>query len=136
MLEQRSLECDQLSRCCVDFYSDLLHFHYSCLLTGSLHSNDTGCAVANASVALEAGATHIDTTVLGIGERNGITSLGGLIASLMFTDRRSILSKYRVEKLAYLEVLVAEIVGVEVPFNNLAAYWNELSQQGRHSGRH
>src|SRR5215208_4975982 len=27
--------------------------------------NDTGCAIANAFVALEAGATHIDTSVLG-----------------------------------------------------------------------
>ncbi len=44
--------------------------------------NDTGCAIANAFAALEAGATHIDTSVLGIGERNGITSLGGLIARL------------------------------------------------------
>ncbi|MDQ5851263.1 MAG: homocitrate synthase, partial [Chloroflexota bacterium] len=35
--------------------------------------NDGGCAIANAFSALEAGATHIDTTVLGIGERNGIT---------------------------------------------------------------
>ena len=40
--------------------------------------NDTGCCIANAYVALEAGATHIDTSVLGIGERNGITPLGGL----------------------------------------------------------
>lgn len=38
--------------------------------------NDTGCATANAFCALEAGATHIDTSVLGIGERNGITPLG------------------------------------------------------------
>lgn len=30
-------------------------------------------AVANAFCALEAGATHVDTSVLGIGERNGIT---------------------------------------------------------------
>ena len=30
--------------------------------------NDTGCCIANALVALEAGATHIDTCVLGIGE--------------------------------------------------------------------
>ena len=43
--------------------------------------NDTGCAIANAFAALEAGATHVDTSILGIGERNGITSLGGLIAS-------------------------------------------------------
>jgi homocitrate synthase len=38
--------------------------------------NDTGCAIANAYCALEAGATHIDTSVIGIGERNGIT-VGG-----------------------------------------------------------
>lgn len=37
--------------------------------------NDTGCAIANALCALEAGATHVDTSVLGIGERNGITPL-------------------------------------------------------------
>lgn len=30
--------------------------------------DDTGCAVGNAISALEAGATHIDTSVLGIGE--------------------------------------------------------------------
>lgn len=39
--------------------------------------NDTGCAIANAYEAIEAGATHVDTTILGIGERNGITPLGG-----------------------------------------------------------
>lgn len=80
--------------------------------------NDTGCAVANAFTALEAGATHIDTTVLGIGERNGITSLGGLMAVLMPTQREHILEKYNIEKLGYLESLVAKTVGVEIPFNN------------------
>ena len=44
--------------------------------------NDTGCAIANAFCALEAGATHVDTSVLGIGERNGITPLGGFIARM------------------------------------------------------
>ena len=45
--------------------------------------DDTGCAIANAYCALEAGATHIDTSVIGIGERNGITSLGGLMARMI-----------------------------------------------------
>jgi homocitrate synthase len=44
----------------------------SCDIEIHLH-NDTGCAIANAYCALEAGATHIDTSVIGIGERNGIT---------------------------------------------------------------
>lgn len=89
----------------------------SCDIETHFH-NDTGCAVANAYVALEAGATHIDTTVLGIGERNGITSLGGLLASLIHTDRKHILGKYKLEKLSYLENLVAQIVEVDIPFNN------------------
>ena len=80
--------------------------------------NDTGCAIANAYCALESGATHIDTTVLGIGERNGITPLGGLMACLIVADRKYILSKYRIDKLGYVEALVAEAVEVEIPFNN------------------
>ena len=48
--------------------------------------NDSGCAIANAYAAIEAGARYIDTTVLGIGERNGITSLEGLVARLAATD--------------------------------------------------
>lgn len=77
--------------------------------------NDTGCAIANAYCALESGATHIDTTVLGIGERNGITPLGGLMACLIGADRKSIVSKYRINKLGYIENLVAQAVEVEIP---------------------
>lgn len=80
--------------------------------------NDTGCAVANAFVALEAGATHIDTCVLGIGERNGITPLGSLMAALMPTNRDYILNKYNIKMLGYLDNLIAGIVGVEIPWNN------------------
>jgi homocitrate synthase len=80
--------------------------------------NDSGCAIANAFSALEAGATHVDTTVLGIGERNGITSLGGLIARMYTFDRASVLSKYQIDRLRALELLIAELVGVDIPFNN------------------
>jgi len=78
--------------------------------------NDSGCAIANAYCALEAGATHIDTTVLGIGERNGITSLGGLIARLAAVDPASV-RKYRLPLLREIDQHVAALVGVEVPFN-------------------
>ncbi len=79
--------------------------------------NDTGCAIANSFAALEAGATHVDTSVLGIGERNGITPLGGLVARLYTVDR-SLVSKYRLPALRDLEHLVAGIVGIDIPFNN------------------
>ena len=80
--------------------------------------NDSGCAVANAFAALEAGATHIDTTVLGIGERNGITPLGAFVARMMTWDRPTAQSKYRLDCLRSLELTVAEMVGVDIPFNN------------------
>ncbi|MDQ6604156.1 MAG: homocitrate synthase [Chloroflexota bacterium] len=79
--------------------------------------NDSGCAIANAHAALDAGATFIDTTVLGIGERNGITPLGGLIARLYATDP-ALTAAYDLPGLRLLDALVAEIVGVPIPFNN------------------
>ncbi|MCF7805575.1 MAG: homocitrate synthase [Candidatus Marinimicrobia bacterium] len=79
--------------------------------------NDSGCAIANAFMALQGGATHIDTSVLGIGERNGITPLGGLIARLYATDK-SLVEKYDITKLDELDHHVAELVNVDVPFNN------------------
>jgi homocitrate synthase len=65
--------------------------------------NDSGCAIANAFSALEAGAAHVDTTVLGIGERNGITSLGGLIARMYTYGRAAVVGKYRLDRLRAVE---------------------------------
>jgi homocitrate synthase len=89
----------------------------SCDIETHFH-NDTGCAIANAYCALEAGATHIDTSVLGIGERNGITPLGGLMARMIVADRDYVKSKYKLEMLKDIEELVAQAVEVNIPFNN------------------
>src|SRR5213595_1242476 len=78
--------------------------------------NDTGCAIANAFAALEAGATHIDTTVLGIGERNGIVPLSGMIARLL-SVHPELVAHYRLEILPELDRMVADMVGIEIPFN-------------------
>lgn len=78
--------------------------------------NDTGCAIANAYAALEAGATHIDTTALGIGERNGIVPLSGMIARLL-SVQPDLVSQYRLEELPAVDQMVAEMVGIAVPFN-------------------
>lgn len=80
--------------------------------------NDTGCAIANAFCALEAGATHVDTSVLGIGERNGITPLGGLVARMYAHNPVAIRSKYNLPLLREVENYVAGLVSVDVPFNN------------------
>ncbi len=83
-----------------------------------LGHNDTGCAIANSYAALEAGATHINTTVLGIGERNGITPLAGLIARLYTVDSQILHRKYRLKKLSAVHRLVAEKVGITIPYNH------------------
>jgi homocitrate synthase len=80
--------------------------------------NDTGCAVANAYCALEAGATHVDTSVLGIGERNGITPLGGLVARMYAYNPELIRGRYHLPLLREVENYVAGLVNVDVPFNN------------------
>ena len=106
----------------------------SCDIECHFH-NDTGCAIANAYAginfserkreetplilpALEAGATHVDTSVLGIGERNGITPLGGFIARMYTANRDYVKKKYKLEKLRDVENLIADAVSVQVPFNN------------------
>jgi homocitrate synthase len=80
--------------------------------------NDTGCAIANSFAALEAGATHIDTSVLGIGERNGITALGGFLARMYVTDPELVKRKYRLHLLHDIDQMVAGMVDIDVPFNN------------------
>jgi homocitrate synthase len=80
--------------------------------------DDTGCAIANAFEAISAGATHVDVSVLGIGERVGITSLGGLVARMFSLEPQAVAERYRLGQLKELERLVARVTGVEIPFNN------------------
>lgn len=89
----------------------------SCDIECHFH-NDTGCAIANAYTALEGGARLIDVAVLGIGERNGITPLGGLMARMIVAAPEYTKSKYKLHKIRDIENLVAEAVEVNIPFNN------------------
>lgn len=77
--------------------------------------DDTGCAVGNAISALEAGATHVDTSVLGIGERNGITPLGAMMARMVVSAPEYTKSKYNLKMLKHIEEYVASCVQVNVP---------------------
>ena len=79
--------------------------------------NDTGCAIANSYSVLEGGATHIDTSILGIGERNGITPLGGFIARMYADDPAAIKKKYDLPRLRELDEMIATMVGIDVPFD-------------------
>jgi len=80
--------------------------------------DDTGCAVANAYEAVAGGATHVDVSVLGLGERVGITPLGAFIARLFSLEPQAVAARYRLGQLREIERLVARVTGVEIPFNN------------------
>ncbi len=79
--------------------------------------NDTGCAVANSYEAVSAGATHLDVSVLGLGERVGITPLGGIVARI-YSLSPDLVAKYRLGYLQELEKIVSRVAGVDIPFNN------------------
>jgi homocitrate synthase len=101
-------QVEQLVRLCADRYPHVgIEFH---------GHNDTGCAIANTITAMEAGADCLDVTVLGIGERNGIASLSGLIAQL-YTHHTELLASYDLTQLAPLDRFVAEALHLPIPFN-------------------
>jgi len=78
--------------------------------------NDMGCAVANSLAAILGGANVIDVSLLGLGERVGITSLGGMVAALQSVNPL-LLEKYNLKLVIPLERMVASFLGIQVPFN-------------------
>jgi len=101
-------QVERLVRLCVERYPGVgIEFH---------GHNDTGCAIANTVAALEAGADCLDVTVLGIGERNGIASLSGLIAHL-YIHHPELLAAYDLTRLPELDRYVARCLDFTIPFN-------------------
>lgn len=99
--------------------------------------NDTGCCIANSLIALQAGATHIDTSTLGIGERNGITPLGGFLARMYTYNeayKEMVTRRYNLKILKSLENYVSRCAGVTIPFNNYVTGWSSFTHKaGVHS---
>jgi len=101
-------QVEQLVRLCHERYPHVgVEFH---------GHNDTGCATANTLAALEAGADCLDVTALGIGERNGIASLSGLVAQL-YIHYPELLAAYDLTQVAPLDQFVAASLGLAIPFN-------------------
>lgn len=101
-------QVERLVRLCAERYPDVgIEFH---------GHNDTGCAIANVVAAYEGGADCLDVTVLGIGERNGIASLSGLISQL-YVHYPQLLVNYDLTQLPVVDQYVAGCVNMAVPFN-------------------
>jgi 2-isopropylmalate synthase len=72
--------------------------------------DDSGCAVANTLTAVEAGATQVQGTVNGIGERTGNANLITIIADLQLKMGVGLLSPERLARLTETAHLVDELL--------------------------
>lgn len=79
--------------------------------------NDTSSAVYNSYMALFNGCGYISLSVLGIGNRNGITDLSGFI-SRIYGAHKDILQKYDLTVLKSLDEFVSCRLGTHIPMNN------------------
>lgn len=97
-----------------------VHFH-----------NDRGLSLVNALQAVKTGATYVDATVWGIGERSGITSTTGLLLNL-YLENPSLLKNYNLSVSYPLNVLMGSIMGVQVPYNEPVSLTNRTHIAGVH----
>ncbi|MGZ4611330.1 MAG: citramalate synthase [Actinomycetes bacterium] len=74
--------------------------------------NDAGCAVANSLAAVEAGATHVQGTLNGYGERTGNADLITVVANLELKRHRAVLPEGRLRESMRIAHAVSELANV------------------------
>lgn len=74
--------------------------------------NDSGLGVANALVALDAGATHVQGTINGYGERTGNCNLTSVIPNVVLKMKKRCLPDESLAKLKDLSQFVDEIANI------------------------
>jgi 2-isopropylmalate synthase len=74
--------------------------------------NDTGCAVANTLAAVDAGATHVQGTINGYGERTGNADLVAVVANLELKLDRRVLPAGLLSDATRIAHAVAEVTNV------------------------
>ena len=85
--------------------------------------NDSGSSIANALAGIEAGADHVDTTIFGIGERNGISDTASLVSVLSSMDvPTGIIVPKLMAVYDYLKALIVEKIGIGFFADNFPMY--------------
>lgn len=105
-------EIEAATRVVVEMFPDLV--------VGMHTQNDTGCAVANAVAGVIAGATHVQGTINGYGERTGNCDLTTFVPNLSLKMGIESLPAGRIERLTAVSRHVAEIVNL--PPNDALPY--------------
>lgn len=88
--------------------------------------NDSGCAIANAVAAVEVGASHVQGTFNGFGERCGNADLSSVIPNLMLKMGKDVVPKENLKDLTSLALYIWELANIapqrNQPFVGLSAF--------------
>ena len=74
--------------------------------------NDTGCAVANSLAAVEAGASHVQGTVNGYGERTGNADILTVVSNLQLKSGHQVVAPERLRDATRLAHAISEVTNV------------------------
>src|SRR5215469_15147818 len=88
--------------------------------------DDTACAVANTLVAVEAGATHVQGTANGYGERSGNANLFSVVAGLQLKKGQRVLDGDGIREMTRIAHAISEVTNVtpdtHQPYVGLSAF--------------
>lgn len=74
--------------------------------------DDTGCAIANSIAAVEAGATHVQCTANGYGERTGNADLFSVVANIELKLNKKVLPDGALKEMVRVSHAIAEIANL------------------------
>ena len=100
--------------------ADVVRYFGTDVRIGVHTHDDTGCGVANALAGVRGGATHVQGTVNGYGERTGNCNLTTVIANLALKMGVATIAADRMERLTPVSHHVAELVNM--PLNPQQPY--------------
>lgn len=100
-----------------------LHFH-----------DDRNLALINTIEAVLAGAQYVNTTLLGIGERSGITSMTALLFNLFIDQQYDYLEGYTLRSSYPINVTMADKLKTLVPPKEPVSLTNRTHTAGVHQG--
>jgi homocitrate synthase len=100
-----------------------VHFH-----------DDRGFALSNTLEAIREGVRYVNTTLLGIGERSGITSMTALLFNLYLEQKYDLLEGYHLRGSYPVNVLAADKLRMLVPPKEPISLTNRTHTAGVHQG--
>jgi 2-isopropylmalate synthase len=74
--------------------------------------DDTACGVANTLVAVDAGATHVQGTANGYGERAGNANLFSVVAGLQLKKNRQVVPETSLQEMSRIAHAISEVTNV------------------------